>query len=143
MPPPSRAGPQPRPTVGDEVQGQALEGLIAGDEVVAHRVDDQAQELVLLHRGRRRAGSDQGRSIRLLLRGAQAYSGGQWQQEACRGAAAAQVRLCHALVCASCRPAAHRRQQEGAELWKTRTGIPGGKADLCKRTSLRNTEQAT
>lgn len=48
---------QPAPTVGNEVQGQALEGLVAGDEVVAHRVDDQPQELVLLqHTHTRRDG---------------------------------------------------------------------------------------
>ena len=44
-------------TVGDEVQGQALEGLVAGHQVVAHAVGDQAQELVLL------LGGDGGRKV--------------------------------------------------------------------------------
>ena len=38
-----------RPTIPDEAQGQALEGLVAGDEVVAYGVDDEPQELVYLH----------------------------------------------------------------------------------------------
>jgi hypothetical protein len=39
---------QREPTVANKAQGEALERLIAGDEVIADRVDDQSQELILL-----------------------------------------------------------------------------------------------
>ena len=40
------------PTIRSKVQGQALERFVAGDEVVAHRIDHQAQKLVTLARKR-------------------------------------------------------------------------------------------
>jgi len=44
-----------RRTVAHKAQREAVEGLVAGDEVVADGVDDQPQELVLLRAGPKRA----------------------------------------------------------------------------------------